>query len=218
MEVLVVVGILSIAASMFLAGCGAKPIPKVTGVRLITTNAAKPSYASSVNFPPGVTGLNVNNLGPYNPINSSSIQYVLWVAFEGTNLDRVKIERFCYSTLSSNKKVIQPLDHPAYKGPGFKIPSDLTRESTAFDGPYQPQESQVVSNGSALITEDAPGVTGLISYTQYPIEDHKNFLVQAKYGKKVLAEIWFDTDIFASSSAPNGVETNKVTLTDWKVY
>jgi len=210
-----VVAILAVSVS----ACGPRVTPKVSNAKLITSPAEIPDYAKGITWPRGAIALDVNVdvPGPHNDPNSNgTIQNVHWVAFEGVALNRVKVERYVYMTQTANN-ALPEISGQGYQGPKAKVPSDLSKGDDAYDGPSQPQQIQYFNKGAALVMEDAPGAYGIRSQ-HYPFEWHANYLVQVKYGGKVLAEMWYDVDILARSAGPNGVQINKATLTDWRAY
>jgi len=218
-ELMIVVAIITFLA-VSLTGCSGKPTPKVTSVTAVTNRSQIPAYAANIDWQDAnIAGdAKLGDVGPYNDRNSNGcVNNVHWFIFEGTGLDSVTVERYLSGIHAFGDGTVDQ-KFQGWNGPGFKLPSNLDKTSSAFDGPGD-WEIRRLEKGKVLIVADAPGLTDMVKNgNPYPAQVAGNALLQVKSGGKILAEVWYDVGIKASAPGPNNVQMNAMKVTESKCY
>ena len=178
----------------------------ITKVTIVLNKKEKESF-EGVTFtnPKGVPAkgaADLNNPGPFQDLNAGrdkahgKFNYVVWVVFEGTNLDSCVFRRYKVLDVKGiDPRLIENGKFTSGYGDGKKISSTGAVDK---DGP-QRWEEYTSRDKTIVAIADAPGVNpvssinGIPSGTEFSLK--WNFLVEAKAGGAVVAQAWYDVVI-----------------------
>ena len=193
---------------------------KITKVTVVTKAKETPDAAKGIMFNLGpaegyMLEANLNDPGPYNdPKKDGDVQLVIWVVFEGKNLENCSYRRFVWSTLLTEYKNMKiRVDYPDNSGGFFgweeKNIKDLPPALPKPDGP-NPSTIAVGDGNKVLVITDAPGLAP-DPKRGYPSVLYSHFEVIASNPcpyKHTVAVIKYNTD--QSINALGDVKSNEI--------